>query len=105
DPPGREPGPSPRRPRTQTLLLPANDPVPRRTHRRSPPVRLSSSRAAEAGELSHGPNAVRLVMENRSALLLVGAFLVVAGVLLTPLLCGVGFLFIILGAVMWVRED
>jgi len=46
-----------------------------------------------------------LAMENRSALLLVGAFLVVAGILLTPLLCGVGFLFIILGAVMWVRED
>jgi len=44
-------------------------------------------------------------MENRSALLLVGAFLVVAGILLTPLLCGVVFLFIILGAVMWVRED
>jgi len=48
---------------------------------------------------------VRLVMENRSALLLVGVILVIAGFLLTPLLCGVGFLFLIIGAVMWVRED
>ena len=65
---------------------------------------MSPSGAAEASELSHARTAVRLAMENRSALLLVGAFLV-AGILLTPLLCGVGFLFIILGAVMWVRED
>jgi len=66
---------------------------------------MSPSGAAEASELSHARTAVRLAMENRSALLLVGAFLVVAGILLTPLLCGVVFLFIILGAVMWVRED
>jgi len=34
-----------------------------------------------------------------------GIVLVAAGVLVTPFLCGAGFLLLIISAVMWVRED
>jgi hypothetical protein len=44
-------------------------------------------------------------MENRTACIVMGIVLVAAGVLVTPLLCGAGFLLLIIGAVMWVRED
>ena len=43
-------------------------------------------------------------MENRTAFLLVGAVFFVVGTLFAPLLCGIGFLFVIIGAVMWARE-
>ena len=43
-------------------------------------------------------------MENRNAFLLVGVLFIVAGFLFIPLLCGVGFLFVIIGAVMWARD-
>jgi hypothetical protein len=44
-------------------------------------------------------------VENRTALLAVGIFLIIAGALLTPFLCGVGVLFVVIGAVMWAAED
>ena len=44
-------------------------------------------------------------MENRTALLAVGIFFVIAGAILTPFLCGAGFLFVVIGAMMWARED
>ena len=39
-------------------------------------------------------------MENRSAFLLLGNLFIVAGFLFVPLLCGVGFLFPIVGAMV-----
>jgi len=44
-------------------------------------------------------------MENRIACMVVGIVLSAVGVLVTPLLCGAGFLLLIIGAVMRVRED
>jgi hypothetical protein len=44
-------------------------------------------------------------VENRTALLAVGFFPLIEGIILTPFLCGVGILFIIIGAVVWARED
>jgi hypothetical protein len=44
-------------------------------------------------------------VENRTALLAIGAFINIAGAILTPFLCGAGFLFVIIGEVTWARED
>ena len=44
-------------------------------------------------------------MENRTACMVMGIVLIAVGVLVTPLLCGAGFLLLVIGAVMWVRED
>lgn len=44
-------------------------------------------------------------MENRTALMLTGFLLIALGVFITPLLCGPGVLLVIIGAVIWVRED
>jgi len=44
-------------------------------------------------------------MENRTACIVMGIVLIAVGVLVTPLLRGAGFLLLIIGAVMWVRED
>ena len=44
-------------------------------------------------------------MENRTACILMGIVLIAVGVLVTPLLCGAGFLLLVIGAVMWVHED
>jgi len=44
-------------------------------------------------------------MENRTACIVMGIVLIAVGVVVTPLLCGTGFLLLIIGAVMWVRED
>ena len=48
---------------------------------------------------------LRDTVENRSAFFLMGILLIVVGTFVTPLLCGVGFLLIIIGAIMYVRED
>ena len=44
-------------------------------------------------------------MENRTACIVMAIVLIAVGVLVTPLLWGAGFLLLIIGAVMWVRED
>jgi len=44
-------------------------------------------------------------MENRTACIVRGIVLIAMAVLVTPLLCGAGFLLLVIGAVMWVRED
>ena len=44
-------------------------------------------------------------MESRTACIVMGIVLIAVGVVVTPLLCGAGFLLLIIGAVMWFRED
>jgi len=44
-------------------------------------------------------------VENRTASIVIGGILIAVGVLGTPLLCGAGFLLLLIGAVMWVCED
>ena len=44
-------------------------------------------------------------MENRTACIVMVIVLIAVGVLVTPLLCGAGFLLLIIGVVMRVRED
>ena len=48
---------------------------------------------------------IRGRMENRTVCIVMGIVLIAVGVLVTPLLCGAGFLLLIIGAVKWVRED
>jgi hypothetical protein len=44
-------------------------------------------------------------VKDRTALVASGIFLAIAGVVLSPYLCGVGFLLAIIGAVMWAAEE
>jgi len=59
----------------------------------------------DRGLLSWPSRSVRGRMENRTACIVMGIVLIAVGALITPLLCGAGFLLLIIGAVMWVRED
>ena len=43
-------------------------------------------------------------MENRNAFFLVGIVFIIAGIVFVPFLCGIGVLFLIIGAIMWVRD-
>ncbi len=43
-------------------------------------------------------------MENRNAFLFVGLLFSLAGIVFIPLLCGIGFIFLIIGGIMWARD-
>ena len=44
-------------------------------------------------------------MQNRTAFLRVGVLFVVTGILVVPLLYGIGLIFLVIGGVMWAPED
>ena len=44
-------------------------------------------------------------MQNRTAFLRVGVLFVVAGILVVPLLYGIGLILLVIGGVSWAPED
>src|SRR2546422_1664446 len=92
-PPGGGPAAGAGRPRPEAVLLPPDDPVPRRVDRRGPSFRLIKIVAIpDMGVLSQPSRQIRGRMENRTACIVMGIVLIAVGFLVTPLLCGAGFL-------------
>src|SRR5712692_3678362 len=103
DAPRRGAAGRPRCPRAETLLLPPYDPLPRGAHRRGPALRLRRNDCGTSITLML-PGSSPRSMESRASLLAVGILLIIAEATLTRFL-GAGVLFVIIGALIWIRED
>src|SRR2546430_4037618 len=101
-PPGGRPAAGAGRPGPEAVLLPPDDPLPRRVDRRGPSLRLMKILAIpDRGFLSKGLQVNMWADGESDACIVTGIVLIAVGVLVTPLLCGAGFLLLVIGAVMW----